>query len=59
MDARMIGCNVIDPLLQVHDGSDYDIQTTERSLAFLAEIGHDATEFSHGRQWNLDTDRSY
>ena len=51
---RIIGCNVIDPLLQVKGSLDYDVAITERSLEFLKEIGHDATEFSHGCHWTPD-----
>lgn len=46
-----IGCNVIDPLLQVGPGSDYDMPITQRSLEFLAQCGFDAVEFSHCQHW--------
>lgn len=51
-ERRMIGCNVIDPLLEVKGGTDYSLEITERSLAFLREIGHEATEFSHACHWS-------
>jgi sugar phosphate isomerase/epimerase len=49
--ARLVGCNVIDPLLQVKGGEDYTLEITERSLHYLKEIGHDAIEYSHGCHW--------
>ncbi len=48
------GCNVIDPMLQVGPGSDYNLPITRRSLEFLAECGVDAVEFSHALHWNDD-----
>jgi sugar phosphate isomerase/epimerase len=50
--ARLVGCNVIDPLLQVKGGQDYTLEITERSLLYLKEIGHDAIEYSHGCHWS-------
>jgi len=47
----MIGCSVVDPLLEVGSGPDYSLEIAERSLAFLKEIGHEATEFSHACHW--------
>jgi len=51
-DRRLVGCNVIDPLMQVKKGEDYTFEIAERSLLYLKEIGHDATEFSHGCHWD-------
>jgi len=47
----IIGCNLIDPELEVTKGSDYSLAITERSLAFLKKIGFQAVEFSHGSHW--------
>lgn len=51
---RLVGCNVIDPLLQVKGGEDYTLEITERSLSYLKEIGHDAIEYSHGCHWSQE-----
>jgi sugar phosphate isomerase/epimerase len=51
-DRRLVGCNVIDPLLQVKKGDDYTLEITERSLLYLKELGHDAIEFSHACHWD-------
>ncbi|MGQ9729891.1 MAG: sugar phosphate isomerase/epimerase family protein [Candidatus Zipacnadales bacterium] len=52
-NGRLVGCNVIDPLLEVTTGSDYSVEITHRSLAFLREIGYDAIEFSHACHWSV------
>ena len=49
---RLVGCNVIDPLLQVKGGEDYTLEITERSLLYLKELEHDAVEFSHACHWD-------
>jgi sugar phosphate isomerase/epimerase len=49
-----IGCNTIDPLLQVRDGKDYTMDVTRRTLEFLAEMGFEDVEYSHCMHW---TDR--
>lgn len=46
------GCNVIDPLLEVGPGEDYNMPITRRSLEFLAELRFDAVEFSHCLHWS-------
>jgi len=51
-DRRIIGCNVIDPLLEVKGGTDYTPAITERSLEFLKGLGHDAIEYSHACHWS-------
>jgi sugar phosphate isomerase/epimerase len=48
---NIIGCNTIDPLLQVKVGEDYDLPTTRRSLQFLKDTGFDAVEYSHALHW--------
>jgi len=53
-NGRIFGCNVIDPLLEVRGGTDYSLAITERSLAFLKEIGHDAIEYSHACHWSVE-----
>lgn len=52
--ALRIGCNVIDPLLEVTGGGDYDLSITRRSLEFLVDSGFDALEFSHCLHWSDD-----
>jgi len=51
-NGRIFGCNVIDPLLEVAGGEDYSLAITERSLAFMRELGHDAIEYSHACHWS-------
>jgi sugar phosphate isomerase/epimerase len=50
---RLFGCNVIDPQLRVKGGTDYSLAITERSLAFLRDIGHRAVEYSHACHWSV------
>ena len=47
-----LGCNLVDPLLQVGPGSDYSLPITRRSLELLAEVGFDAVEYSHYAHWS-------
>ena len=47
-----IGCNTIDPQLQVTRGEDYDLPTTRRSLQFLKDLGFQAVEYSHALHWS-------
>lgn len=51
---QLIGCNTIDPLLQVTRGEDYDLPTTRRSLQLLKDLGLDAVEYSHALHWSDD-----
>jgi len=48
---NLIGCNLIDPDLQVRWGEDYDVPTTQRALAWLKELGFQAVEYSHALHW--------
>jgi len=48
---QLIGCNTIDPKLQVTRGEDYDLPTTRRALAWLKELGFQAVEYSHALHW--------
>jgi len=50
--AQLIGCNVMDPLLEVKGGDDYSLPITRRSLEFLKEAGFEAIEYSHALHWN-------
>lgn len=47
-----LGCNTIDPLLQVRSGDDYDMPTTRRALQLLKDLGFEAVEYSHALHWN-------
>jgi len=49
---QLIGCNTIDPLLQVTRGEDYDLPITRRSLQFLKDLGFQAVEYSHALHWS-------
>jgi sugar phosphate isomerase/epimerase len=48
---NLIGCNTIDPLLQVTRGEDYDLPITRRSLELLQDLGFQAVEYSHALHW--------
>ncbi|MEN6302575.1 MAG: sugar phosphate isomerase/epimerase family protein [Armatimonadia bacterium] len=48
----MIGCNTIDPLLQVRAGEDYTMAITRRALENTKAQGFDAVEYSHALHWN-------
>lgn len=50
----MIGCNTIDPLLQVKAGEDYDMVIIRRALELTKSQGFEATEYSHALHWNDD-----
>lgn len=46
-----IGCNTIDPLLQVTRGEDYDMTIARRALQLLKDLGFEAVEYSHALHW--------
>jgi sugar phosphate isomerase/epimerase len=48
---NLIGCNTIDPQLQVTRGEDYDLRIARRSLQFLKDLGFQAVEYSHALHW--------
>lgn len=46
------GVNVIDPLLAVRGGEDYDLEITRRSLEYMKSVGIPALEYSHALHWS-------